>query len=335
MKVTRIFVHPIKSCKGTSVQSSEYTPQGLKYDRMFVIVDKETHNMYTARDVPKMVLIHPQVHPDTDAATGGALEIRFPEDSGIDTIQVALQPNDKLLDTWPRLEDVQIWSSTTDAHVAPALEGSSSEDPSLALSRYLDRDVLLVYKGRTTRYFTNDKMNLKGPTAFQDGYPILIATEESLRDVETKVDLSASGAEGWAIPGVVNGGWNGDIAMERFRPNIVLEGSGTPYAEEEWEEIGFHRAPDAENEQGEGGASSPYGRLVCISKCTRCRLPNIDPENGVQHAHVPYKVLAKYRRVDTVKKALPCFGINSVACESGVYKVGDVVRVRKMMNVTS
>lgn len=49
-----------------------------------------------------MVLIHPQVHPDNDAPTGGTLEIRFPEDSGIDTVRTALRPNDELLDSWPR-----------------------------------------------------------------------------------------------------------------------------------------------------------------------------------------------------------------------------------------
>ena len=120
-----------------------------------------------------------------------------------------------LFPTRSRLQDVQIWKSTTDAHICTPLEGTSSLDPSLAFSKYLGRDVLLVYKGRTTRYFTSEPLNLKGPTAFQDGYPILVATEESLRDVQAKVELSASGAEGWGMPGVVDGGWNGEIVMER------------------------------------------------------------------------------------------------------------------------
>jgi MOSC domain len=56
----------------------------------------------------------------------------------------------------------------------------------------------------------------------------------------------------------------------RFRPNIVLEGAGTPYVEEEWEEIGF------ENSKPDGGPSTEYGRMVCISRCTRCQVRELD-----------------------------------------------------------
>jgi uncharacterized protein len=171
-----------------------------------------------------MILIHPQIHPNEDSSTGGILEIHFPEGSGIAAVQTALRPRDDLLLEWPRIEDVEIWSNITDAHVCPALDESGSLDPSDAISQYMGRDVLLVYKGLTTRYFTYESKSLKGPTAFQDGYPILIATEESLRDVQSKVELSANGVEGWAIKGVVDGGWSGELAMERYERPLKKSG---------------------------------------------------------------------------------------------------------------
>jgi uncharacterized protein len=163
-----------------------------------------------------MVLIHPQIHPNEDSSTGGILEIHFPESSGIAAVQTVLRPGDDLLLEWPRIENVEIGRNITDAHVCPPLDGSGSLDPSVALSQYIERDVLLVYKGLTTRYFTYESKSLKGPTAFQDVYPILITTEESLQDVQSKVELSANGVEGWAIKGVVDGGWSGELAMERY-----------------------------------------------------------------------------------------------------------------------
>jgi uncharacterized protein YcbX len=115
-----------------------------------------------------------------------------------------------------RLDDTQIWKDTTDAYVCRSIEPAST-DPSVAFSRYLGKDVLLVYKGPATRHLggTDDFPSLKGSAVFQDGYPILVATEESLIDVQQKVALSASGDdERWALKGV-SGEWKGEIVMER------------------------------------------------------------------------------------------------------------------------
>lgn len=49
----------------------------------------------------------------------------------------------------------------------------------------------------------------------------------------------------------------------RFRPNVVLEGSGRPYAEEEWAEIDLSRGE-------EGTSAGSYGRMFLVSRCTRC-----------------------------------------------------------------
>ncbi|KAG8793716.1 hypothetical protein FRC17_008406, partial [Serendipita sp. 399] len=58
-------------------------------------------------------------------------------------------------------------------------------------------------------------------------------------------------------------------------------------------------------------------------------LPNIEPSTGIQHKHVPYKVLAKYRRIDPANPYTPCFGVNAVPKESGIYKVGDTIKIAK------
>ncbi|KAL0062801.1 hypothetical protein AAF712_010339 [Marasmius tenuissimus] len=57
VKVSKILIHPIKSCRGTSIESSRYTPEGLEYDRTWCIIDASTNATLTAREVPKVRLI--------------------------------------------------------------------------------------------------------------------------------------------------------------------------------------------------------------------------------------------------------------------------------------
>src|SRR3989304_4821023 len=59
-------------------------------------------------------------------------------------------------------------------------------------------------------------INTDDHTGFADGYPILIISEESLQDLNSKLDS--------ALP------------MNRFRPNIVLKDC-EPFAEDTWKRI--------------------------------------------------------------------------------------------------
>jgi hypothetical protein len=115
------------------------------------------------------------------------------------------------------------------------------------------------------------------------------------------------------------------------------------------------------------------GGMVCVSRCGRCQvclpshlfqdclyqpmpvyqLPNVNPETAEADKAVPYKILAKYRRVDPAvsvldglvppcrgdlsrllqQKFTPIFGVNAVPQQSyGVIHVGDRVRVKRMNN---
>jgi len=91
--VSKIFIHPIKSCRAVSVQSAKYTPEGLENDRLWCIIDAEKVTVITAREMPKMVLITPTIGKD------GTLNVSFPEGSGCDPFSIPLQPTD-VLKTW-------------------------------------------------------------------------------------------------------------------------------------------------------------------------------------------------------------------------------------------
>jgi uncharacterized protein len=124
---------------------------------------------------------------------------------------------------------------------------------------------------RANPHYTND---LSAPMGFADGYPILVCNEASLRDLNTHMPQ--------AVP------------MNRFRPNIVLEGL-PPWAEDRI-------------------ASLAIGRLTLrlVKPCERCTIPRVDQESGLPSTD-PAPVLKRFRFDKTLLGVL--FGENAVVAE--------------------
>lgn len=94
-----------------------------------------------------------------------------------------------------RLEKVMMWGNAIHGHICESLPSSSSpspsqsQSPSAILSRYFDKPVHLVFKGSRPRPCDPTPVfpDLKATAVFQDGYPLLVASEESLLAVETEL----------------------------------------------------------------------------------------------------------------------------------------------------
>ena len=101
-------------------------------------------------------------------------------------------------------------------------------------------------------------------TAFADGFPLLLATEESLWDLNRR--LAQRGAQ--------------PVPMTRFRPNIVLAGANRPYAEDDWLVLRC------------GGQ-----QLDLVKPCSRCVMITMDQQSGViPELGEPLSTLSQYRR---------------------------------------
>jgi len=94
-------------------------------------------------------------------------------------------------------------------------------------------------------------------TAFADGYPILLASEEGLADLNTRLETP--------------------LPMNSFRPNLVVTGC-EPYAEDTWKRI---RVGDVE--------------VAVVKPCARCVVTTIDKET-LETSKEPLRTLASYRR---------------------------------------
>jgi len=226
--------------------------------------------------------------------------------------------------TWEIVNNLALFNhKNIDGYICQALPApSASQTASSIMSKYFDRPVQLVYKGPRARICvpTLDFPNLDASLRYQDGYPLLILSEESVEAAEKEVRKYV-GTQG------VEARWNDDkLVIERFRPNIVLKGGG-PFAEDVWEEIILHSVNEA-------NTSDARMVIQLVSKCVRCLLPNVHPETGIRDKAVPFKVLMKFRaNVDPRMKMKPCMGVNGVPTASGVVKVGDRVRVKKHLSV--
>jgi uncharacterized protein YcbX len=102
----------------------------------------------------------------------------------------------------------------------------------------------------------------------------------------------------------LNGRLEKQIDMCRFRPNIVVSGNENPFAEDAW--VGSYLCSNDNNHE-----------FYVASRCPRCTLPNVDPDEGVALEKEPFKTLQSYRRVDPQFKYNACFGVNLIPVHFG------------------
>jgi uncharacterized protein YcbX len=130
----------------------------------------------------------------------------------------------------------------------------------------------------------SDRYSRVGEIAFADAFPILVISQASLDALNARLETS--------------------VSMDRFRPNLVIEGSA-PHAEDAWKRI---RVGDVE--------------IALVKPCDRCSVPAVDPATGVR-GREPVRELATYRK----RGGKIYFGQNGVHRTPGVLRVGDPVVV--------
>ena len=60
-KVSELFVYPIKSLGGISLNEAEVTDRGFKYDRRWMLIDSNG-NFLSQRKIPQMALISVDIY---------------------------------------------------------------------------------------------------------------------------------------------------------------------------------------------------------------------------------------------------------------------------------
>jgi uncharacterized protein YcbX len=243
LQLTGIWRYPVKSCRGEELAAARVEPWGLAGDRRWMIVDG-AGKVVTAREFSRLLLVTPQLNGgDTITLAAPDLpDLTIPVPGGADLVPVS------------------VWAS--DLSAAPA-DAAAAE----WLTKVVGVPVRLVYLDDPTRRPTNPDYSLHSDrVSFADGYPLLLATEESLAAVN-----------GWIAEGTKAD--EGPIPMRRFRPNVVVSGAEA-WAEDKWRRV---RIGPVTFRNAKG--------------CDRCVMTTIDPDTAVKH-HEPLFALARHRRWD-------------------------------------
>jgi uncharacterized protein YcbX len=223
-----ITVFPIKSCRGISVESAELVSRGLARDRRYMLVD-ENGRFITQREEHSLTLV------DVTVAASGWLVSASKH--GSFELPPELEAGEEL--------QTEVWRSTVDARVMP--EGSRW------FSQFLGRRVSLVYFPEPSEREVEGEPG--SVVAFQDAYPFLIVSRESLDDLNGRIE--------WPLE------------MERFRPNLVVSGVEA-YAEDGWQRFRIGAA-----------------RFRMTRPCVRCVVTTLDPRTG-EKSPEPLATLARY-----------------------------------------
>lgn len=199
MRLTGLYLYPVKSLRGFAVPHATVDELGLAGDRRFLVID-EAGRFLTQRTLPAMARIATAL----DAAT---LILRA---DGHGEVSVPRAP-----DPAAPLRSVTIWKSTG------LLAEDCGDHAARWLGGFLGASCRLVRIGPAfTRPILKAAAGPGDRVHFADAVPFLAVGEASLADLNDR--LVASGEE--------------PVPMDRFRPNFVFAG-GAPYEEDTWTRV--------------------------------------------------------------------------------------------------
>jgi hypothetical protein len=175
---------------------------------------------------------------------------------------------------------VRVWDDSLDAL-------DTGQEAALWFSKVLSRPCRLVYMADHTQRIVNPKYAPQDTlVSFADAFPFLLISQASLDNLNSRL----------VAP----------VAMNRFRPNLVLDGCDA-YEEDTW-------------------ANLRIGSIIfrVAKPCSRCTVPTVDQETGVRTSE-PIFTLSTYRTIG----GKVYFGQNLTHEMEGILTVGDEVRATR------
>lgn len=237
-RIAAIYIYPVKGCGAISVATSPVAEQGLRYDRNWVIVDDKGEAL-TQRDAHHMALIQPTV------SASGELSLQAPG-----MTPVAVSPGNE----GGKQQGVEIWDE-------PCVGRDQGDEVAQWLSNYLKIKTRLLrfdFEASTRMTEQTKPDGQASPLAFTDCSPLLLISQESLADL--------------------NGRLEKPVAMGNFRPSLVIEGLGE-FAEDTYKTMRTNGVT-----------------LHAAKPCARCVVVTIDQKDAIARGPEPLTTLSKYRK---------------------------------------
>jgi len=243
-----------------------------------MVVNAANGKFLSMRTHPRLTFVAPDLPPEAlecDSLNalpeGLVMTVRAP---GMEALRIPLVPTYKL----PEI-NVSVWEH----------EGKALDEGDVAakwFSKFLNQPVRLVR--HTGVRPCDDNYTDDMQTAYSDGFPILLASEDSLADLNVRVETE-------------------HLAMQRFRPNIVVEGGGR-WDEDTWQTIRLVRSPPLAVKvvakllklpmsvargllratrlhlllRRDATRKEAQGKFFSVKPCSRCKMTTMDPETAIE-----------------------------------------------------
>ncbi|WP_188187314.1 MOSC domain-containing protein [Nonomuraea sp. SYSU D8015] len=270
MKLASIHFYPVKSTAGHDLPEAEVQPWGLAGDRRYLIVD-EQGKVLTAREEPRLLACVPVLD-------GGTLTLTGPHAAPLPVVPDS-------------------WTSTVDVWRTPVELTDCGDDAARWLSELAGQPVRLKWLDDPTRRPVNPEYgHPEDRVSLADGYPLLLTSTASLARLND-----------WIVEGALERGEEAPepLPMRRFRPNVVVDGAATSFAEDEWKRV---RIGEVDFRVSKG--------------CDRCVLTTIDTATYTKGKE-PIRTLSRHRKWD----GKVWFGINLIPDGPGRIAVGDSITI--------
>ena len=269
MRVSSLAIYPLKSGRGIALSESPVDAMGLAGDRRLMLVSPDGQ-FVTQRELPALAAL-----------------VVTPEEDGF---VLAVEGKGSIVAGFARdgaRKDVAVWRSIVSASVA-------SDEVNRTLSSWFGTDMQLVFfDSASHRLASADWSGPSTPVSFADGYPVLVTTTASLDA------LNANMRE--------NG--EGEVGMDRFRPNIVIDGAEA-WAEDKWTAIEIAGI-----------------RFDLVKPCARCIMTTQDQVSGSRDVASPMPAMGRIRMSADRRVPGVLFGWNASPRAAGTLSVGDSVSV--------
>jgi len=203
IKISELYVHPLKSAAAISLEQVVLDEFGLQHDRRWMLVDA-SGNFLSQRQLPEMCLISAEVME-------ASLKLKAPGMPDIDAFT-----NES------SVSEVTVWGDQCNAR-------DCGEDVAEWLSYFLNTSCRLVYfPDDENRQVDIEYANQGDRTGFSDGFPLLLISQASLDDLNDRLsspvvmkrfrpNIVVSGTEAFA-----EDNWKeikvGDITMRVVKP---------------------------------------------------------------------------------------------------------------------
>jgi hypothetical protein len=225
---------------------------------------------FTQREHPRMALIHPHF---VDATL-------ILQAEGMPNTAVPLN-----LDSAPHT-DITVWRDTM-------LAEDAGDDVAKWLTEFLGVEArLFALTEKTLRLTDPAYAAQQSKVGFADGYPMLVTTEESLRELNRRLVQRSKQP----------------VPMARFRPNIVVRGAGEPFDEDHWT------------------AFTINGHHFDVAKpCARCAVTTVDTQTAtIPDKGEPLATLATFRKAPN---GGVIFGQNVIHRANVQVSIGDMLQL--------